>query len=26
QAITKRYIGITEDEIGASLRGFKLGV
>lgn len=25
QAITKRYIGITEDEIGASLRGFKLG-
>ncbi|HIE4111802.1 TPA: tyrosine-type recombinase/integrase, partial [Enterococcus faecium] len=25
-AITKRYIGITEDEIGASLRGFKLGV
>ncbi|OJG41787.1 hypothetical protein RV04_GL001158 [Enterococcus hermanniensis] len=25
QAITKRYIGITEDEIGASLAGFKLG-
>ncbi|MFV0559805.1 MAG: tyrosine-type recombinase/integrase [Enterococcus sp.] len=25
QAITKRYIGITEDEIGASLAEFKLG-
>ena len=25
QSITKRYIGITEDEIGASLEGFKLG-
>ncbi|EGP5396219.1 integrase, partial [Enterococcus faecium] len=23
---TKRYIGITEDEIGASLKGFKLGI
>ena len=26
QAITKRYIGITEDEIGASLADFKLGI
>ncbi|MDW3030872.1 integrase, partial [Enterococcus faecium] len=26
QSITKRYIGITEDEIGASLKGFKLGI
>lgn len=25
QTITKRYIGITEDEIGTSLEGFKLG-
>lgn len=25
QAITKRYMGITEDEIGASLVGFKIG-
>lgn len=26
QAITKRYIGITEDEIGASLADFKIGI
>lgn len=26
QAITKRYIGITEDKIGASLADFKLEI
>lgn len=25
EAITKRYIGITDDEIGSSLKGFKIG-
>lgn len=25
QAITMRYIGLTEDELGDSLEGFRLG-